>query len=69
MDLSQIEVRCPVTQRLMLKIGRPTVIDGANLIEVACRDCRNEIRKQGMVVERVVHRYNVLGDMLETIVT
>lgn len=60
-DQRDSELRCPVNpSKLFMKLSRPIITDG-NLIEVACRDCR---RKRGV---RVLHRYNVLGDLVETV--
>lgn len=64
-----IDIRCPRHPvRLLLRIGAPKKIDGANLIEVACRDCRADRRKAGEAVSLVLHRYNVLGELVETVV-
>ena len=60
------ELRCPVhPRRLFMRIGGPRVVAG-NLIEVACDDCRKDMRRNGAQVLRVLHRYNVLGDLVET---
>lgn len=62
-----VEVRCPDHPiRLLLRVGTPKVLDGANIIEVACRDCRNDLRKRGETVSLVLHRYNVLGEHVQT---
>lgn len=63
-----IDIRCPrFPVRLLLRIGNPVVTaDGANLIEVACKDCRTDRRRAGQKVDLVVHRYNVLGQLVET---
>lgn len=67
--MADIEIRCPRHPgRLMLKIAQVVQVDGANLIEVACRDCRNDRRKAGDRVELVLHRYNVLGSLTETVI-
>lgn len=61
------ELRCPRHRiRLMLKVARPRVVDGANLIEVACRDCRKELRAQGQQVTDVIHVFNVIGEHIST---
>lgn len=63
----RVEIRCPRhSMRLLLKIGRPRVVDGANVIEVACRDCRKDLRRDGRDVRDVIHVYNVLGEVVET---
>ena len=64
-----VDFRCPAHPvRLLLRIGKPVVIDGANLIEVACRDCRTDYRKAGVDATLVLHRFNVLGELIETVV-
>lgn len=61
-----VEIRCPHhSQRLLLRMGRPVQVDGANLIEVACRDCRTDRRKAGERVSLVLYRFNVLGELVE----
>lgn len=55
-----VDVRCPINpSRLFMRLRRdPNVrIDpGDNLIEVLCRDCGG-----------VLHRYNILGELVETV--
>lgn len=64
-----VDIRCPRHPiRLLLRVGTPVKVDGANLIEVACRDCRTDRRKAGIPAALVVHRYNVLGELVETVV-
>lgn len=62
------EIRCPKHRsRLLLKVtGHVKVEDGMNLIEIACRDCRNERRDAGEHVQLVLHRFNVGGELVET---
>jgi hypothetical protein len=65
---SLVEIRCPVNQsRLFMKVGRPTIVEG-NLIQVACTDCRDTLRREGVEVSRVLHEFNVLGDLIETVI-
>lgn len=62
-----VDLRCPEHYgTLLLRIGRPVIVDGANMIEVACKSCRNDLRRRGDAVFRVLHRYNVIGDLVET---
>jgi hypothetical protein len=64
-----IDIRCPRHPvRLLLRIGKPMKVDGANLIEIACRDCRNDARRTDPTVSLVLHRYNVVGELVETVV-
>lgn len=66
-----VEIRCPEHPiRLLLKVEKPVLVNdgGANMIEIACKDCRTQLRREGVRVDLVVHRYNVVGEWLETIV-
>ena len=60
------EMRCPSNpSRLLLKVSSPRIVDG-NLIEVGCRDCAKRARRDGREVALVVHRFNVLGELIES---
>lgn len=78
-----VDVRCPVPQvwhdgtckpgRLLLRLRqsgeKPSYVHPDNLIELACEDCKTALRKAGRRgVKRVLHRYNFLGDLVETLV-
>lgn len=69
--METVEIRCPVgPQRLLSKLrlsGERPVITGDNLIEFACDDCKRTIRRRGTPVYRVLHRYNLLGELVETV--
>ena len=70
---SIVEVRCPVGPRKLftkLKLGETTAryIQPGNLIEFPCRDCRGLVSRESDEVIRVLHRYNFLGDLIETAV-
>jgi hypothetical protein len=67
-----IEIRCPVgPRRLLSKLlvdgGRPKHVDG-NLIEFACDDCKRTLRRQGETLSLVLHRYDLAGNLVETLV-
>lgn len=65
--MEQVEIRCPENPvRLFFRMGRVVLVDGANVIEVACRDCRNQYRKTRPGVDLVVHRFNVAGELIGT---
>lgn len=56
------DLRCPVTPRRKFAL----VVEG-NLIETACMDCKQTRRRQGdHDVAIVLHRYNLLGEHVET---
>ena len=66
-----VEIRCPVgPQRMLAKIllegGRPSYVEG-NLIEFSCDDCKKTLRNRGQRVFRVLHRYDVVGVLVETV--
>lgn len=67
MTTTNVDLRCPVTPRRLfgrLK-GQTTLVDG-NLLEFACDDCRKAQRALGNDVVLVLHRYNLLGQHVET---
>jgi hypothetical protein len=80
-DTKEVEVRCPVGEelpdgfcrpgRLLLKLRisgeMPSFVQPDNLIELACEDCRYRLRKAGYRVRRVLHRYNLAGELVETL--
>ncbi len=70
---SIVEVRCPVgPQRLLtkLKLGEEAggYIHPANLIEFTCSDCARRIGREQNRAVRVFHRFNFLGELVETTV-
>lgn len=69
---SVVDLRCPVgPQRLFakLRLGRETVryVQPDNLIEFSCSDCSNRLSRAGDRSLRVLHRYNVLGELIQTV--
>lgn len=66
-----IELRCDANpRRLFAKIKQetgkpPPVVDG-NLLEIACRDCARSARDGDASVRQVLHRFNLLGELVET---
>lgn len=78
-----VDVRCPVPYvhpdgtcqpgKLLLKMRlageRPTYVHPDNLIELYCEDCTRRLRKQGRPkVRRVLHRYDFIGELVETLI-
>lgn len=60
-SMSAVELRCVANHsRLLAKVRNPHIVDG-NLIEIACRDCA-----KATGADRVLHRFNVLGELIET---
>lgn len=58
--------------RLLLKIRqsgeRETYVHPDNLMELYCEDCTRAARRAGKRVKRVLHRYDFLGDLVETLI-
>lgn len=69
MSLVAVELRCEQNpSRLLGKMLRdPTVkIVEGNLVEIACDHCKADLRRGGDSCKRVLHRFDVLGDLIET---
>jgi hypothetical protein len=78
----EVEVRCPVPTelpdgycrpgRLLFKLrisGEiPSYVHPDNLIELPCEDCRLRLRRQRRSVTRVLHRFDLAGNLVETLV-
>lgn len=72
MSTRTIELRCPqgpgrLLSKLLISGGRPEIV-GDNLVELACPDCKRSLRLQGQPVLRVLHRFNLLGDLVQSVV-
>lgn len=66
--MTEVDLRCPVTPRRLFARWRTDgrIVDG-NLIEVACDDCKAAARRMGQPdVALVLHRFNVLGECVES---
>jgi hypothetical protein len=77
-----IDLRCPVPDkrpdghytagqllaRLRLAGEKPSFVHPDNLIEMPCDDCRYHLRKQGRRVRRVLHRYDLIGTCIATLI-
>lgn len=68
-----VDIRCPIgPQKLFLKLrlegNLPQVNQDLNVMELACFDCKRALRKEGQLVEHVLHRYNIVGELIETVV-
>jgi len=67
------ELRCPsnpsrLFARLKLSGEHPSYIQPDNLIEMACWDCRKLLERSGRRVRRVLHRYDLAGTLIATLV-
>jgi hypothetical protein len=80
-ESTEIEVRCPVGYRapdghcrpgrllfkLQLAGELPSYVHPDNLIELTCEDCRYQLRQRGVRVKRVLHRFDLAGNLVETL--
>ena len=68
--MTTTEVRCPTgPKRLFMKLrasGEKLKYVEGNLLEFACTDCRKLYLRQGVPAALVLHRYNILGELIET---
>jgi hypothetical protein len=67
---AMVELRCPEG---MGKLLAKTRVDGpgatttaAGLVEVACNNCARAHRARGVFVVHVLHRFNLLGELVDT---
>lgn len=79
--MEEVEVRCPVPialpdghslpGRLLFKLrlsGQlPSYVQPDNLIELPCEECRLQLRRRGVRVRRVLHRFDLTGTLVETL--
>lgn len=77
-----VDVRCPAgwprgdgschPGKILLKIRqsgeKPSYVHPDNLIELYCDDCTRRLRRSGRNVRRVLHRYDFIGTLIETLV-
>jgi len=72
MPNTKIEIRCPNgPQRLFMKLiapePLPRVVEDLNLMELACGDCARQMRKDEYDIYRVLHRYAMNGELVESV--
>lgn len=81
MAVEEVEVRCPVPQplpgghsrpgKLLMKLlvsgESPSFVHPDNLIELACDECRAQLRRRGVNVSRVLHRFDLAGRLVTTL--
>ena len=72
----ELELRCPqplhadceagnLLAKLRVSGGRPSYVHPDNLIELPCERCRNRTHPRPRLV---LHRYDLAGDLIETLV-
>jgi hypothetical protein len=62
--------RCPfgtLFGRMLIRERPPTIVEH-NLVEFACSDCKRAVRSQDHQVFRVLHRFNIVGELIETVI-
>lgn len=69
--MEKLDIRCPEDPRRLLmkyyrEVGKPPVV--GNLMELACRECTRSARRTDSKVEVVVHRFDLAGQLVETLV-
>jgi len=66
----EVELRCTESfGKLLGKLfhsGMPLAVDPDNLAELPCADCKRRLRQQGRPVRFVLHRYNAIGELVDT---
>lgn len=76
-----VDLRCPepVTRngychpgkllaKLRLSGVAPSFVHPDNVIEMPCEECRYRLRREGRKVRKVLHRYDLLGGHVSTLV-
>lgn len=72
MEAQQLDLRCPYgPKQLLAKVTRENPEDvGMSAdrltLDIACRDCAKQARKTNPKVRRAIHKFNVLGELVET---
>lgn len=68
----KVELRCPYGPKALLakvvQNGDQKSYVAGNLLELNCRDCAKKMREDDKGVARVLHRYNIVGEMVESVV-
>jgi hypothetical protein len=52
--------------RMRLEGERPSYVQPENLVELWCRDCSLDYRREDPEVERVLHLFNFVGEFVRT---
>jgi hypothetical protein len=70
MTAAVVEYRCDKNPgRLFTKLRttgeRPVILEG-NLWEFSCRECARDERRTDLSVVRVLHRFDILGTLVES---
>lgn len=77
-----VELRCPqpfrspesgctpgkLFAKLRLAGEQPSFIHPDNLIVMACGDCKRQLKRRGQEVFRVLHCYDMAGNLINTLI-
>jgi hypothetical protein len=67
-----VDLRCPLGPRQLLarviQNDDHHAMTSDNLLELRCRDCAKWARREDPTVTQVLHRFNVLGELVESVV-
>lgn len=70
--METVDIRCPVdSRRLFMRLklaGETPVVTADNLMEFSCDNCRKRLRQEGRFVTHVMHRYDFVGRVVETVI-
>jgi hypothetical protein len=67
----EIELRCNAGKLLavmLLRGEQPSFVKPDNLIELPCSWCRDQEKRRGLRLQRVVHRFDLSGALIETLI-
>lgn len=71
-EVEVVELRCTEGFGKLLgkffRAGMPLTVDSDNLAELPCADCKRRLRREGQRARVVLHRFNVIGELVETVV-
>ncbi len=59
-----VELRCPDGMGKLL--ARTARLEADGVVELACNNCARALRATGRPCARVLHRFNLLGELLAT---
>lgn len=62
---TMVELRCPESMGKLLGRAQAAALPGGQ-VEIACTNCARRHRAAGEPVTRVLHRFNLLGELLTT---
>lgn len=60
-----VDLRCPESMGKLLGRTQAVALPGG-VVELACNNCARRYRAAGAQVARVLHRFNLLGELLST---